>query len=363
MRRFFAIAATFAAALAVAGPAAAATSSNIAALQVALRAHGHYAAPVDGVKGPLTLSALETFQGHLGVKASGRIEKTTRSALGPLGRPMLGKRELAIGAIGWDVSVLEFKLVAFGLPLKAVDGKFTAATAKALVRFQGERGLAADGIAGPQTYRALASVKGGAPRTPALKTYVVRDGDSFSTIALQYGVDPLLLARQNGLGLDAVIVPGQRLTLPSGAKQAPVVARPSGPAGTPAATKDVLASLDQWSATYEVDPQLARAVAWMESGLRQEVVSSAGAVGVMQLLPSTWAWVDESLLGTATPRTYDGNIQAGVRYLRWLLDQFGGDRRLALAGYYQGPQAVRDRGLFEDTKRYVAAVLSLIGTV
>ena len=123
------------------------------------------------------------------------------------------------------------------------------------------------------------------------------------------------------------------------------------------------ASLDHWSAVYGVDPQLARATAWMESGFQESVVSNVGAIGVMQFLPGTWAWVDQILLGTTTPRTYDGNVRAGVRYLRWLLDQFGGDRRLALAGYYQGAQAVRDRGLFEDTKRYVAIILKLYGTV
>ena len=65
---------------------------------------------------------------------------------------------------------------------------------------------------------------------------------------------------------------------------------------------------------------------------------------------------------TTTPRTYDGNVRAGVRYLRWLLDQFGDDSRLALAGYYQGAQAVRNRGLFDDTKRYVKIILKLYGT-
>jgi soluble lytic murein transglycosylase-like protein len=125
----------------------------------------------------------------------------------------------------------------------------------------------------------------------------------------------------------------------------------------------VRASLDHWSAVYGVDPQLARATAWMESGFQESVVSNVGAVGVMQLLPGTWSWVDQVLLGTVTPRTYDGNIRAGVRYLRWLLDEFNGDRRLALAGYYQGAQAVRDRGLFDDTKRYVTIVLKLCGTV
>ena len=101
----------------------------------------------------------------------------------------------------------------------------------------------------------------------------------------------------------------------------------------------------------------------MESGFREDVVSSAGAVGVMQLLPGTWEWVEQVLLRTTTPRSYDGNVRVGVRYLRWLLDQFNGNTRLALAGYYQGAQAVRDRGLFEDTKRYVSIILRLYGTV
>ena len=112
-----------------------------------------------------------------------------------------------------------------------------------------------------------------------------------------------------------------------------------------------------------VDAKLARAVAWMESGFQQDVVSSAGAVGVMQLLPETWEWVDTMLLGEVTPRTYDGNVRAGVRYLRWQLDQFGGDVRLALAGWYQGARAVRERGLFDDTKLFVRVVRALYGTV
>lgn len=101
----------------------------------------------------------------------------------------------------------------------------------------------------------------------------------------------------------------------------------------------------------------------MESGFQQDVISSAGAIGVMQLLPESWQWVDEALIGTVTPMTYDGNIRAGVRLLRWQLDEFEGDVRLALAGYYQGARAVRERGLFEDTKQYVSVVQQLYGTV
>jgi soluble lytic murein transglycosylase-like protein len=83
----------------------------------------------------------------------------------------------------------------------------------------------------------------------------------------------------------------------------------------------------------------------------------------MQLLPETWEWVDAILIGRATPRTYDGNVQAGVRYLKWQLEYFDGDVDLALAGYYQGARAVRERGIFDDTKQYVSVIRQLYGTV
>ena len=196
-------------------------------------------------------------------------------------------------------------------------------------------------------------------RRPPKLTHVVATGESFFSIAERYGVSPLLLAKASGLKLSNVIVPGQRLTLPTGARAGRVTAA----AGVAVSRDEVRASIDHWAAAYGVDAKLARATAWMESGFQQDVVSNVGAVGVMQLLPGTWQWVDQVLLGTTTPRTYDGNVRAGVRYLRWLLDQFGSDARLALAGYYQGAQAVRDRGLFDDTKRYVAIILQLYGSV
>ena len=148
MHRVLAIATAVAAALTLTGPAAAAGTSSVAALQVALHAHGLYPAAVDGVKGPLTVAGLTSLQRQKGIPVTGRVEAATRSALGPLGRPLLGQRELAVGAVGWDVSALEFKLIPFGLSPKAVDGRFTAATAAALARFQAKKRLAADGIAG-----------------------------------------------------------------------------------------------------------------------------------------------------------------------------------------------------------------------
>jgi LysM repeat protein len=338
---------------AVAVPAAdAASSRSVAAAQVALRAQGHYAGPIDGVRGPLTASAIVALQKSSGLAPDGVLGPRTRRALGVLGRPKLGQRELWIGRVGWDVSVLEFTLRRFGLPPAAVDGRFDRGTADALRRYQEAAGLVADGIAGRQTFRALARPSQPSPRA-AGRVHVVEAGESFFSIAQRYHVSPWQLARDNGYSLARVIVPGTRLRLPSAARAAPLLP----------GTGTVGESLDRWAQTYGVDPRLARALAWMESGFQQDVVSSVGAVGVMQLLPETWDWVDEMLIGQPTPRTADGNVQAGVRYLRWQLDQFGGDVSLALAGWFQGARAVRERGLFDDTKEFVSIVLALYGKV
>jgi soluble lytic murein transglycosylase-like protein len=354
MRRF--AAATSALSFVVCGFAvddAASANPRIAAVQVALRAHGLAAGPVDGVAGPLTRRALAAFQRKQGLKADGKIDRRTRRAFGVRGRPLLGQRDLGVGAVGWDVAVLEFRLRRYGLGPRAVDGRFSRATAVALRRFQSRHTLAPDGIAGPFTYRALAN------RVP-VRTHTVRPGESFYSIAGRYSVSPWQLARRNRLSLMNVIVPGQKLALPRGA----VVRTPQTPAPAPAPSRDaVRAALDHWSGVYGVDPSLVRALAWMESGFQHDVVSSVGALGVMQLLPESWEFVDTVLLGVRTPRTYEGNVRAGVRFLRWQLDQVGGDVRLALAGWYQGARAVREIGIYGETKVFVRIVLALYGTV
>src|SRR5207237_2097109 len=134
-------------------------------------------------------------------------------------------------------------------------------------------------------------------------THVVVAGESFCSIAERYHVSPWLLAKQNGLRLTGVIVPGQKLKLPRGAT---VTGSRSEAAAEPASRDSVRASLDHWAAVYGVDPALARALAWMESGFQEDVVSNVGAIGVLQLLPETWDWVDVVLLGERTPRTADG---------------------------------------------------------
>jgi hypothetical protein len=341
--------------LAVAAPTASGASPQTAALQIGLRAHGFDPGPVDGVSGPLTRRALLAFQRKRGLVCDGKLDRKTRRALGRRGAPLLGQRQLAVGAVGWDVAVLEFRLRRYGLPRRAVDGRFTRATASALRRYQRRSRLAADGIAGPHTYRSLAG-RGPSRVRPPVRVHVVRPGESFYSIAARYHVSPWQLARRNSLSLMRVIVPNQRLVLPRGARLGPMT-------GGNASRDAVRASINRWARFYGVDPQLARALGWMESGFQQDVVSSVGAIGAMQLLPETWEFVDTVLLGFRTPRTYDGNVRAGMRYLRWQLDEFGGNVRLALAGWYQGARAVRQRGLYRETKQFVRVVLALYGTV
>jgi len=351
MRRFAVVGVALSVGVLVLAPFGLAASGRVAALQIGLRAHGFDPGPVDGVRGELTTRALLAFQRRRGIKPTGLVDRATRRVLGTRGRPFLGQRELGVGAVGWDVAVLEFRLRRYGLGAGAVDGRFTRSTALALRRYQSRRGLDPDGIAGPHTYRALAG------RAPT-KWHVVTPGESFFSIAARYHVSPWRLARRNGIPLTRVIVPGQRLALPNGART-----RGSTAAGPPASRDTIRGAIDYWSRVYGVDPKLSRALAWMESGFQQDVVSSVGATGVMQLLPETWEFVDSVLLGTRTPRTYDGNVRAGVRYLRWQLDYFGGNVRLALAGWYQGARAVGEVGLYDDTKLFVRVVLALYGTV
>jgi soluble lytic murein transglycosylase-like protein len=107
-----------------------------------------------------------------------------------------------------------------------------------------------------------------------------------------------------------------------------------------------------------VDPALALAVAQQESGFRQDVVSWADAIGVMQVLPSTGRWVSRAVVGRPLDllRTRD-NIIAGVSLLRVLTN--AAPLPQAVAGYYQGLASVRRNGMYADTRAYVRNVLAL----
>jgi murein DD-endopeptidase MepM/ murein hydrolase activator NlpD len=128
---------------------------GVAALQVALRARGLYAATVDGVLGPLTRDGVRRFQARRGLVVDGIAGPRTRAALGWRGRPRLGRRVIRAGARGWDVAALQFLLATRGFPSGPFDGRLGARGDAALRRFQAWAGLGADGLAGPATITAV----------------------------------------------------------------------------------------------------------------------------------------------------------------------------------------------------------------
>lgn len=111
------------------------------------------------------------------------------------------------------------------------------------------------------------------------------------------------------------------------------------------------------AARHGVDEHLVHAVIEVESGFNPRAVSSAGASGLMQLMPGT-----ARRFGVRSTFDPGDNIDGGVRYLRLLLQLFGGNVRLALAGYNAGEGAVMRNGWrippYSETQKYVPAVLA-----
>jgi LysM repeat protein len=341
--------------LVFAGPAVA--SPQQAGVQVALRSMGLYTGRIDGEVGPLTRAALAQVQTRAGLPATGRIDTRTRDALGPLARPLFGKRPIAPGDFGLDVSVLQFLLARAGLYKAALDGYFGRHLERSVRAFQRRAGLTVDGIAGPETLRVLVA-HGRVHRPPPRRMYVVQPGDSLTGIAQRYGIGLTSLARMNRLDPAHTLLIGTKLSVPAAAPAAATGGQAAAPAltATPAAVRD---QLDAWSSRLGVSTSLVRALAWMESGYQPNVVSDVGARGVLQTLPETRDWVEQVLLGHPVPHTLEGDIEVGVLYLRHLLQDFNGDTALALAAWYQGPEAVRQFGLYKVTKPFVADVLAL----
>jgi soluble lytic murein transglycosylase-like protein len=113
--------------------------------------------------------------------------------------------------------------------------------------------------------------------------------------------------------------------------------------------------IDLHSRRQAVEPALVRAVIQAESDFDRRALSAKGAMGLMQLMPET-----ARELGVSDPWDPDQNIDGGTRYLRQLLDRFGGDLAHALAGYNAGPSAVERYGgvpPYAETTAYVDRVL------
>ena len=172
--------------------------------------------------------------------------------------------------------------------------------------------------------------------------YTVRAGDGLFKIARAYGVDPTTLARANGIGVNTLIHVGAVLQIPGRLARANAL-------------------LTHTATEVGVDPKVVRAVAWMESGWQQGVVSPTGAVGMMQIEPYTGEWIGKYLAGRPLDlHVAADNVLAGCLLLKHLLEIHHGDVNAALAAYYQGDSSIAKHGLYDDTKQYQSVVGALI---
>lgn len=193
-------------------------------------------------------------------------------------------------------------------------------------------------------------------------SYRVGPGDTLSAIAVRHGVSVEALALANGISNPDILWAGRTLKVPGPSGSGGGVRAASASSSVPASRAHLRPIFEHWAAEAGVPADLAMAVAWQESGWQQHVVSSTGAVGVMQLMPDTVDFVSRVLLrrrSALDARDVEQNIRMGTRHLRYLLDQTGNDLHLAVAAYYQGLGAVRRHGIYEQSRPFVANVLAL----
>jgi LysM repeat protein len=190
----------------------------------------------------------------------------------------------------------------------------------------------------------------GGGQSAAASTYVVQPGDTLWRISRMFGVSLDQLVAANGLANPHLVVVGTRLSVPGGSSS------PS-TSSTPTA---VAVLLDGAAHSAGIDNTLVRALAWQESGWQQHVVSSAGAVGVMQLLPGTADWVSQHLVGENLNYWQVGdNVRGGVALLTHLLNLSGWHVPTALGAYYQGWHSVQTQGISNDTWNYINNILEI----
>jgi len=227
--------------------------------------------------------------------------------------------------------------------------------------------------------RAATGAPATSARPAAASTYTVVAGDTVSHIARDHGTTVQAIVTANGLDSRAFIRIGQTLTIPgttavtaglvpntflgrtypddvvaaANANKATLLS------GSTPSTAQMQARIVATARTMGVDPALAQAIAYQESGFRHSAVSPANAIGVMQVIPSSGQWASEMVGRPLNLLDPDDNVTAGVAILRSLL-RTSPDLPTAIAGYYQGATSVKKHGMYADTRRYVANVQTLM---
>jgi LysM repeat protein len=207
-------------------------------------------------------------------------------------------------------------------------------------------------------------------------SYVVQPGDTLTAIAARTGTTVEQLAAANGLDPGGLLLAGSVIGV-SGAGSSessaapepasepvsgPISSPPTGDGAEPTPETVSPSEVGSIAAADGVSPSLAEAIGYQESGFNNDLTSSTGATGVMQIEPGTWNYIGQDLASgppPLSPGSAADNVRGGVLLLHSLLDQTGGNAAQAAAGYYQGLQSVQQHGLYSDTQQYVNDVLAL----
>lgn len=224
---------------------------------------------------------------------------------------------------------------------------------------------------------ARATAKASTSMSVTTTAITVRSGDTIGAIAVRRGVSQASLLKANGLTARSVLQIGQTLKVVTAASKVGDSANtfagrtyPDQIVGAAAANRFYLAqqsvpSRMQTKAMIEstaqrqgIDPALALAISWQESGWNQRQVSVANAIGVMQVIPSSGVWASDLSGHKLNLLNTQDNITAGMVILR-SLSRSAHSEQEAIAGYYQGLYSVQHNGIYPDTKVYVESVLAL----
>jgi soluble lytic murein transglycosylase-like protein len=286
-----------------------------------------------------------------------------------LGAPLLLAALVTAGSPGWGLYTIKQ-----GDTLSDIAAKYHTTVAKLVEvnRLPGNGNLiiAGTSLKVPGAGSASASGKG---------YHRVVVGDTLSGIAARYGVSQDAVAAANHLPSSNVVQLGATLVIPGGSSSGGTSSSSNSFAGRTYSSSVVGAAARNRSALARrnlpsqtgmrdiiagkarangVDPALALAVSYQESGWNMHVVSVANAVGAMQVIPATSDWISGVVGRRLDPLDPHDNATTGVVLLK-ILRQSAGSERQAIAGYYQGLRSVREQGMYPDTRRYVDNVLAL----